>query len=156
MSLPERRPVAWWPLQDLDLFDVEQFLVELRGVDHQHAVHQYRYRHFRIAVLRDAACGDEGVAGILGLHQRDIGRERDEVGRIFYAGGLDLLFGEYRHGYRHIHVGFVALAGSDNDFLDCGLRHNDGGSGDDCTGKGTASEWTYHDFSTSCVIMVSS
>ncbi len=59
-------------LQHLDLLDVVQLLVELRGIRLQHAVHLHGDRRLAVARLGDAADDDEGVARVLGLDQRHV------------------------------------------------------------------------------------
>ena len=75
--------------QHFDLLDVEQLLVELRGIGFEHAVDQHRHRRLAVARLRDAAHHDEGVAGVLRFDQRHVGHARDEIGGPVDARGLD-------------------------------------------------------------------
>ena len=84
-------------LQDFDLLDVEQFLVELRRIDLLHAIDNHRDRWFGVARLGNAANDDEGIAGILRFDQIDIGRQVDEVDRLFDAGRFDRLCGKGGH-----------------------------------------------------------
>jgi hypothetical protein len=77
---------ALGPAQHLDLLDIEQLLVELRRVGHQHAVDQHGGGELGVPRLGDTADVQERVARVLRLHQRDVGRQVDEVlGRLIPA-----------------------------------------------------------------------
>ena len=105
-------------LQHLDALDVEQLLVELRGVGHQHAVDQHRHRGLAVARLGDASHDDEGRTLVLGLHHRHVWRQRDEILRPPDAGGGDLLVVEDIDRDRHVDQRLVALSRGDEDLLE--------------------------------------
>jgi hypothetical protein len=110
--------------QDLDLLDVVELLVELRGVRLQHAVHLHGDRGLAVPCLGDAADDDEGVARVLGLYQRHVRHHLDEVRRPVDAGVLDQRLGEHVDRHWHVLEGLVALAGRDDDLLHFrALRH---------------------------------
>ncbi len=105
------------PLQDLDLLDVEEFLVELIGIAFQHSVDQHRDRRFAVTSLRDAAHGDERVACVLRLDDRHVRDHRDEVARVRDPGLLDRLLRYDVHRDRHVAKGLIAFARRHNDLF---------------------------------------
>jgi len=108
-------------LEHLDLLDVVELLVELRRVRHEHAIDDDRNGHVAVACLRDAANGDERVAGILGLHDRHVRRELDEVVHSLDARRVDLERGEGFDRRRSVRIGFRPEASGDDDLLELGL-----------------------------------
>ncbi len=107
-------------LHHLDLGDVEQFLIELRGLGLGHAIDDHRHRRLGVPGLGDAADHHEGGADVLGLHQGDVGRRRDEVARHGDALVADRLGGEGGHLHGRLLQGFRALAGGDDHLADLG------------------------------------
>ena len=103
------------PFQYLDGVDVEELLVELRGVRHLHAVDEHGHRGLAVARLRNASHGHERGALVLGLHEAHVRRERNEILRSIDTGGLDIGRGKGIDRARYVERRFVATPGRDRD-----------------------------------------
>ena len=105
------------PFQHFDLLNVRQLLVERSRIRLQHTVHDEREVRLGIATSVHAANAQLQVADLGGLHLRQSGRQRDEIGRALDAGDLDVASGERLDRRGHVLDLLRALARGDDDLL---------------------------------------